>query len=245
MEFKLNPDLDLDALGEAYAVKKRLQIKQILPTKAAKHINELMDKQTPWIFTFSDGSGTNYMPIPMLRSLPPQENARLQQMINQTSRNGFGFCYNTFNFHNEIMKGNFLDHPIKKFDDFLQSDKFLGFIRKVTGDETIDGCGAAATWFGPGHYLNIHSDQIKGCDLRAAFIFNFSPKWRADWGGELKFFPDKEGSKVEEGLFPAYNVLNIATVPYYHSVGVVAPFAGAPRFSISGWLFSGKPPPLH
>ena len=64
--------------------------------------------------------------------------------------------------------------------------------------------------------------------------------WRADWGGALQFFgPD---GNVSEAFTPAFNVLNVFKVPAVHSVAMVAPFAGASRYSITGWLRSGANP---
>lgn len=242
LEIALNPDLDPEVLAADFSVKKRLQIKKILPRDTALALHGVLAHETPWQYTYFDGQGTAYKSLEELRAMPPQERAAFAQMVAQNSRNGFGFAYNTFAFHHEIEKGNLLDHPLKAFDDFMNSESFLGFARKVTGDETISSAGAAATWFGPGHYLNMHIDKLPGWDLRAAFIFYFSPTWRPDWGGELKFFPDKRGTYIEEAFFPGFNVMNIMTLPKYHSVGVVAPFAAAPRLAISGWLYAGETP---
>jgi len=242
MDITLNPALDVAALAEAFAEKKRLQIKKILPRDTALAIHSVLAEKTPWEYTYCEGETIHSVPLAEVQDLSPQERMAMGRRIAQTSQRGFGHSYNTFAFHQEIEKGNFLDHPLKAFDDFMTSQDFLSFARKITGDETIDGAGAAATWFGPGHYLNLHVDTLPDWDLRAAFIFYFCPTWRADWGGELKFFPDKRATKVEEAFFPAFNVLNIMTVPKYHSVGMVAPFAGAPRLAISGWLYAGDVP---
>ncbi len=241
-EIALNPDLDVDALATAFTEKKRLQIKKALRKDDALHIHSVLVNKTPWEFTYCEGETISSIPLVEMENMPPQERMALARRVAQTAQQGFGHAYNTFTFHQEIEKGNYLDHPLKAFDDFMTSEAFLSFARKITGDDTISGAGAAASWFGPGHYLNMHIDSLPEWDLRAAFIFYFCPTWRADWGGELKFFPDKRGSYVEEAFFPAFNALNIMTVPKYHSVGVVAPFAGAPRLAISGWLFAGKVP---
>lgn len=56
-----------------------------------------------------------------------------------------------------------------------------------------------------------------------------------------------EGQPVEEqarlidkrrggpDLHPGFDVLNVFAVPQRHAVTMVAPFAGAPRYSITGW----------
>jgi SM-20-related protein len=63
---------------------------------------------------------------------------------------------------------------------------------------------------------------------------NFTPAWKSDWGGLLQFI-DEDGH-VAEAYAPAFNALNILRVPQKHAVSYVTPFAGAGRYSITGWL---------
>ena len=97
-----------------------------------------------------------------------------------------------------------------------------------------------ATRFDPGHFLTCHDDSVEGKNRLFAYVLNLSQVWRPDWGGSLQFF-NSEGN-VEEAYTPAFNTLNMFRVPADHSVGIVAPFAGASRYSITGWLRSGKDP---
>ena len=41
---------------------------------------------------------------------------------------------------------------------------------------------------------------------------------------------------------PTFNALNLFAVPQLHSVSFVPPFAGALRFSVTGWLRAGGAP---
>ncbi|MNL50034.1 hypothetical protein D3C87_1730150 [compost metagenome] len=70
-------------------------------------------------------------------------------------------------------------------------------------------------------------------------MLNLTPRWRAEWGGQLQFL-DADGD-VSESLIPAFDALNVFRVPQSHAVSVVAPFAGAPRYSITGWWRSQTP----
>ena len=65
-------------------------------------------------------------------------------------------------------------------------------------------------------------------------MLNFTPTWRADWGGILNFI-DADGH-ISEGYTPAFNALNIFKVPQNHAVSMVTPFAREGRYSITGWL---------
>ena len=64
-------------------------------------------------------------------------------------------------------------------------------------------------------------------------MLNVSPVWRAEWGGLLMFLD--EAGDVTETFTPAAGTLNVFRVPQSHAVSMVAPFAAAPRYSITGW----------
>jgi Rps23 Pro-64 3,4-dihydroxylase Tpa1-like proline 4-hydroxylase len=101
---------------------------------------------------------------------------------------------------------------------------------------------AQATRYMPGHFLSTHDDAIEGKNRRAAYIFNFTPEWRPDWGGYLQLLDD--AGHVRRGLVPSFSTLNILAVPQRHNVSVVAPFAGGMRFAISGWFRYGEKPAM-
>ena len=67
-----------------------------------------------------------------------------------------------------------------------------------------------------------------------------SSPWRQNGmktGGAPRAFYDEAGNVVE-ALKPAFNTLNLFTVPQQYSVQLVTPFAGAPRTSYLGWLLA-------
>jgi Rps23 Pro-64 3,4-dihydroxylase Tpa1-like proline 4-hydroxylase len=239
--YNLNPDLDVEALAAAYATTKRGQVPDFLGGDGAERLLDTLTERTPWQLTYFDGERDCYLPLEKLQAMSPQERMAFGQERMQLARAGFAYAYNTFKFHEAFMAGEFPDHPLRAFDAFLNSEELLSFARAYVGDDEISGAGGHATWFGPGHYLNIHTDKIGGVDRRAAFVLNLTKFWKPDWGGELKFFA--EGARrIEEAFLPAFNVLNVFTVPKPHSVGYVAPFAGGPRLAITGWFYAGAPP---
>lgn len=63
-----------------------------------------------------------------------------------------------------------------------------------------------------------------------------TPEWDENWGGYLAFYD--EAGNVVEAFKPAFNTLNLFTVPQHHAVQLVTPFAGAPRTSYLGWLLT-------
>ena len=104
----------------------------------------------------------------------------------------------------------------------------------VTGEDRARYCDAQATRYRKSHFLTTHDDAVEGKDRLFAYVLNFTRDWRPDWGGELLFFD--EAGHVAAGFTPTFNALNIFRVPQPHAVSFVAPFAQAPRLSITGWI---------
>jgi Rps23 Pro-64 3,4-dihydroxylase Tpa1-like proline 4-hydroxylase len=128
--------------------------------------------------------------------------------------------------------------PVARFVDFLNSAAFLEFARRLTGQPDIVRADAQATRYRPGDFLTQHDDFDKtGRKLRrAAYVFNLTPRWQPDWGGQLQFIgPD---GHVTEAWVPRFNALNVFAVPQPHSVSIVSPFAVGARYSVTGWLLA-------
>ena len=242
VDFRLSGELDAPRLADTYQQDQRMQVRKILPKDLAVNIHRILASETPWQYTYFDGRKNNIIPLESFNAMAVEEHRTIDKIVTSAAQQGFAYSYNSFNFHQRIRQDEKVAPAFSAIDDFLNSNSFLEFARRLTGDSEITGTDASASWYAPGHFLNIHDDKRTGYDLRAAFVLNFSPLWRADWGGELKFFSNRRGAKLEAAFFPAFNVMNIFSVPQYHAVGTVAAFAGAPRLSISGWLYAGNDP---
>lgn len=147
----------------------------------------------------------------------------------ETARRGFSYAFD----HIPAIEAG-VAPVLESVRALVTSQAFLDIGRKLTGDDDICFADAQACRYGPGHFLTTHNDDVPGKHRRAAYVLNLTPRWRTDWGGLLLFQDDKGG--VTRGLVPAFNVLNIFKVPMVHSVSVVAPFAPAKRYSITGWF---------
>jgi Rps23 Pro-64 3,4-dihydroxylase Tpa1-like proline 4-hydroxylase len=166
-------------------------------------------------------------------TLTPQKQAELITKAYSQARDGFNYLYDAHNLTEEGEPYADPSHYLAHVTSFLNSAPLLDFARRVTGASKIAFASAQATRYRPGHFLNQHNDVN---DLRrvAAFVFNMTPTWRLDWGGAL-LFSDRPGH-IMEGYLPAFNALNLFSVPQEHLVGYIAPFAGAARYSITGWF---------
>lgn len=163
----------------------------------------------------------------------------IAQGIYAQAQNSFQYCYNNYPIYDAHRAGENKGHLLHDFYEWLNSEVFLDFTREITGFDDISFLDAQATRYKPGHFLTTHDDVAAGKNRRAAYIFGFTMDWPADWGGYLQLL-DKDDN-IRFGIRPAFNFLSILAVPQKHTVGIVAPFAGGMRFSITGWLRYGDP----
>jgi len=159
---------------------------------------------------------------------------RLMDAAHQSARDGFQFIHETHRLTNDGEPYIDTSHYHAEIVRFLNDGDFLGFVRDVTGLHEIAFADAQATRYAPGHFLTLHDDNFPERKRLVAYVLNLTPQWRPDWGGIL-MFPHRNGH-IAEGYAPAFNALNLFKVPQPHLVSMVAPFAGACRYSITGWL---------
>jgi len=149
----------------------------------------------------------------------------------------FQYLYDSFPISDVYERGEGRELYVMRVYEFLNSPEFLDFARRVTGVASIALVDAQATRYRPGHFLTHHDDLIAEKKRVAAYVLNFTARWVADWGGILQFI--SADGHVAEGYVPVFNALNLFRVPQLHAVSYVAPFAQAPRLSITGWLREG------
>lgn len=161
------------------------------------------------------------------------------QRIYDEAREGFHFIYDRLLIRRSGAGAELTPALLKAAADLFNSEAFLTFARRLTGDDRIVFVDGQATRYLPGHFLNRHTDANEASGRLYAYVLNLTPRWRAEWGGQLQFL-DANG-EVTESLIPVFDALNVFRVPQSHAVSVVAPFAGAPRYSITGWWRSQAP----
>ena len=150
------------------------------------------------------------------------------------AREAFQFVYDSYMLGKARAEGWDPDLPLHAVLDFFNSPDYLGFVRYLTGDDTITALNAQATRYRPGQFLTPHDDKHSGEGRRYAYVLNLSPRWKADWGGQLQFL-DAEGNVIES-LLPRWNTLSMFKVPQPHLVSLVSPWAGENRLAITGWM---------
>ncbi|HET6397049.1 MAG TPA: 2OG-Fe(II) oxygenase family protein, partial [Pseudoxanthomonas sp.] len=215
----------------------RVQVQGFLQEDAAARLHACLRDEVPW----ETAQRTDAPAAPGLpRSAAPgsAEDAALLQAATARARDGFEFYFDRYRMVEARRDGldpGLLLHVVL---DFLNSPPFLDFARHLTGDPAIRMVSAIAVRYRAGHFLRAHNDRAAGEDRAFAYVMNLNPEWRPDWGGLLEFLDPGE-RRVVETFTPQWNSLSLFRVPQPHQVSLVAPWAQAPRHSITGWFRRG------
>ncbi|GAB4520813.1 MAG: 2OG-Fe(II) oxygenase family protein [Amphiplicatus sp.] len=240
---RLNQKLEFAPWRERVVARGRAQIPDILEADAAKRILTRLEMAPRWNLATQCGDRHLDLDAKGMEARPTKDRAQFLALVHDQARDGFGYLFNNIPIYDIYHRRKGKDHPLNEVFELLNSAPMLEFARAITGCEDIGFADAQATRYLAGHFLTEHDDNVAGKNRRAAYVLSLSPKWRPDWGGLTLFF-DEQG-RVEEVFTPKFNTLSIFTVPQRHAVSAVAPFAGAPRYSITGWFRAGEDPLLR
>lgn len=234
---KLNSSLEANALAMKYKRHNRISIADILPDADARALRKAIENEPHRNMVFHANSRHFDIDGEGWRKLDAEKKRTTEQIIYAEAQKGFSYHYENLPIYDRWRQKHDLGTTLRGAVEFLNGEAFLALMRRVTGFDDIAFADAQATLYGPGHFLTLHDDAVDGKNRRAAFVLNLTDGWRQDWGGYLNFF--NEQGDIEAAYKPAFNALNVFSVPAAHSVGLVAPFAGTLRCSITGWLRSG------
>ncbi len=241
-KLKLSSRNDAPALQKRFADTGRVHIPDLFPGDIARQLADNLKNDMRWNLV-TDAHGKHMdLDAAGMAAISKDDQDKFLNIVHEQAREGFQYLFKNYPIYDIYHHGKAPGHFLNKVFEFLNSRRFLTFIREVTGDETIGFADAQATCYESGHFLTCHDDNVDGKNRRCAFVLNLTREWQPDWGGALQFFGDD--GHVEEAFLPTFNALNMFRVPQRHSVSIVAPFAGAPRLSITGWLRSGVDPML-
>lgn len=233
-EIAIDPGLKPASMTTAFNRLGRIHIPGFLVPKSAAALHGALAGETQWrCSTMGDGKTIDF-PVETLDTFTPEQAARFITLAHAEARDGFHYMFDTLRVSDLVEARRPVSPMLAAAHAFLNSAAFLGFIRTLTGDPRPNYVDAQATRYEAGHYLTEHDDLKPESGRLYAYVLNLTPKWRTDWGGLLTFI-DEDGH-VAEAYSPAWNALNLFRVPQSHAVSCVAPFAGAPRLSITGWV---------
>lgn len=227
----ISNQLDIRPYRKQLAEVGRVQIPGFLQADAAERLARCLRQEVPWV-TAERGQPDS----------PPWTPEVARQRMPEAYRRaaaGFHFVYDRYLVVEAMRDGRDPGHLLHTVLQFFNSEPYLGFIRELTGDDSLAAVGGQATRYLPGQFLTVHDDGHQDEARRYAYVLNLSRRWQPDWGGLLHFV-DEEGRQLD-AFQPAYNSLNLFRVPARHYVGVVAPWAQEPRLSITGWWHATPP----
>ena len=236
VEIQFNPNLDIESLAADFAVKGRVQVRDVFVPRCADEIYDCLLNDVPWSLAYNEGKKNHLIPLTEFQAISHDEQKKFLQGIFARANKDFQFAYLSYMMIDAYLEERDLHLvPLHTMVEFLNTPSNLEVIREITGISEIKKGEAQATCYRPNHFLTLHQDDVTPESGRlVAYVLNFTKDWNPDWGGYLQIYGDH--GNIVEAFKPDYNVLNMFRVPQDHSVSFVTPFAGAPRLSITGWF---------
>lgn len=234
LDLKLSPNHDIDTYALNYAKHGMVRIENLFPDEIAHAIYEALEKSTPWHVVHSNENGMHkYYTPEVWNGIPNHERQRTVTDVMKRAKDGFAYYYLYYPMIRAYVESKDPGWPLHAMTEFLNSHEMLSFVKSITAEPNAEKLNAQATFYARGHFLNTHDDTGHDSNRLAAYVMGFSQNWRADWGGHLLFLDE---DKVQTGFAPSFNSLTLFKVPRQHIVTQVTNFAGAGRYSITGWL---------
>ena len=225
---------DVTSLNKEYTTRGQVQVPALWHAEHARWLHEFLRDETPWRTIYNKDKEFFEVDHSKFRE-SPESRAAITREVFERARYDFQYIYDQYAVFLLKRGGVELSPGHNALVEFFTGAEFLDLMRAVTGDEEIASADVFLGRYRPGHFLTSHDDAMDIGNRRHAYVFNLTPNWKIDWGGLLLFVDDDTGN-ITSGLRPAFNVLNIFRVPKSHAVSLVAPFAPAHRYTITGWL---------
>jgi hypothetical protein len=225
--------IDPDRLRGTFAESGIVQIRPFLAGDGAGRLRHHLAGRENWTRAVKTAVGT-FEHDHAASGMSPAQLKALAMLAAPAARSDFTYAYDRIVAVDREARRRDGGTLLARFADFLERPDMLDLLASICGDETIASVETHATRYGPGHFLAMHSDWEDGSRRRVAYVLGLAETWRPEWGG-LLLFHDRDG-EVVRGFVPRMNALTLFKVPRAHSVSLVGDHAGAPRYSVSGWL---------
>lgn len=224
----------LEAAAHVYAATERVRIESALAVEAARLLADALGDDAPWCRILNQGDKVWDLDRAALDALGAERRAALVEAVHVQARDAFQYHYESIRVSEDAAERQLRGLMVDRLLDALNGEAWLNVFRTLTGVPAIRMIDGQATRYQPGDFLTAHDDNVAGKNRVAAYILSLTPDWRTEWGGLLQFHgPDGD---LTGALKPRFNAVHLLRVPQSHSVSYVAPFAGRPRVSITGWL---------
>lgn len=234
-DFALNPSLDANALAQRYAEHGHVRIEDFLCLDIATQLARNLRERGDWHWVMNSGEKVFELTRDVRAALSGGQVRALEEATYATARSGFQYRFETLRVPDDDAQRATSADMLAAFAAWLSSSEPLALLRRITGADAIDFADMQATAYGPGDFLTAHDDAVAGKRRHSAYVLGLNPAWRAEWGGLLLFHG--QGGSVR-GHVPAFNTLDLFSVPQLHSVSEVTRAAANRRYSVTGWLRS-------
>lgn len=234
IQFRINPNLDLDALARAYAADGRVRVYSLLANDDADALLADLVAREDWWQLINTEDDVIELDRAARARMSARRKAALDDEVFRRASTGFQYRYEALRVPEDEDERDERDDALTDFASLMSSEPMLAVLRVITGCEDISFSDGHATCYGPGDFLTCHDDDVAGKDRRAAYVFGLTRNWRPEWGGLLLFHED--GERTVAGHVPRFNTLDLFSVPQPHSVSLVSPAAPTRRYAVTGWL---------
>lgn len=238
----LAPRRDLAALREAFARCGRVVVPDALRATTAAHWLQRIASWDEWaLVTRVEGQHRSFDAAGMA-ALPVDKRVEFDALVARGAQREFQYLFERYPLYDLGRAGRLADPVLGEIYAMLRSAELAALARAITGDVRIAFADGQVTRYRHGHFLTRHDDRAEGMQRVAAYVLNLTPRWAADFGGQLQFVDDE--GQVEASLGPRFNALTLFSVPRQHLVSAVAPWVAESRFAITGWFHHGEEPAL-
>ena len=233
--FRINPELDVEALARAYREEGKVRIFSLLADGAVELFQHL-EERDDWFHLITTDEGVIEITPEKKALMSADEWARIEGRAYERARDG------QFQYRYHALRVPEAGHVPEEWDlvggfaALMESDPMLDLLRAVTGHQRMRFTDGQVTAYDAGDFLTGHDDGVEGKDRLAAYVFGLTPRWRLEWGGLLLFHGPMD--RTVSGMVPRFNTLDLFSVPQQHSVSEVTKAATHRRRSITGWLSS-------
>lgn len=231
---RINPDLPLAELSATLAAQRRVQVHDFLEPDSAQQLRRMIDRNGNWYLSFNRGAENLEVPLTNLSGAPEEQRREFLRRVHDRARRQFQYLFVQYYITEMRGQPEHAGNPLNDIHDFFNDAQTLDFFRALTGEAGVSDADVLASRYEPGHFLTRHDDSHGRRDRLVAYVLNLTPEWNPDWGGHLAFFDDQ--GNITQAFVPDFNTLNVFLVPQMHAVQSVAPFAGAVRTSLTGWI---------
>jgi hypothetical protein len=227
------PAFDVLAAAQTLKSTGRVHIPNALSEADAESLQADMDAAR-WVVAMVNGGQVLRFNPGMVSALDVAERTRIVEAVHADAGVHFQYLYDKFSVDAVCAAGRPCPPALAGIYAAFNSEQWLNTFRALTGDERIAKVDCHASRYRPGHFLTSHNDEDPAKVRLFAYVLNLTRNWRVEWGGLLQF--QDEHDNVTGAYTPAWNALNVFSVPQRHSVSMVTPGARVDRLSLTGWL---------